>query len=582
MATSMDAYFTDLPKKQLEKALDIAQQEEIKAVIPFLEFSIGKVFISLDIIDSAKVYLKLAEAKLDKTSQIAKLTETYLELSWVYLLIPRYDLSLDYGLKALEGYRQLGDDFQTAYMLSELGFIYIITQDYDAALPFLEEALPYFEKAGDPENLGYLYDRLQMYYTETSVFNSALEYAEKAISEMDKLADKSFLSGVLISRGLLYKKNGEFDKAERDFLEAKVYAVASGYLINDIEADRELGGLYVFSKQYDKAIPVLEKIVKQYQTEGNKLIGDYIELYQGLATAYAEANNYEKAYFYQGQQEILEDSIYTLASDRNMAEMQTKYEIDRKEALLAQQRQQLYFYLGILALLLVMAAVLWWAYTGKRKQNLLLEKSNEEKAFLIKEIHHRVKNNLQVLSSLLNLQSDYIQDPNALDVVLEGRNRVQSMGLIHQKLYMGSQLSTVEMKEYIPDLTEHLLVSFGMDDKIQLSIESDIPPLDVDTAIPLGLIINELVTNSLKYAFPDGQQGLIKIQLWIDDKQDLCLKLSDNGDGISESVHTAQSTSFGLDLVKILSKKLKGKISMDTSQGYTTLIEFQRYNKSLR
>lgn len=582
MVNLMDAYFTMLPKQETKKALKLAKANNLTTTIPFLEFRLGKIYISLDIIDSARVYLESAKVMLEKTDQREKLADTYLELSWVYLLLPKHDLSLDYGLKALGIYRELGNDFQAAYMLSEIGLIHLDAENYESVLSFLEESLTYFKDAGDPENLGYLYDRLQIYYTETGDISMALEYAQKSILEMDKLEDKSFLSGVLTSRGLLYKANEEYKKAEEDFLEAKVYALSSGYLINDVEADRELGTLYVSTKQYKKAIPILEKIVQQYQADGNLVLGDYIELYEGLSKAYASIDNYEKAYFYQNQNKIIEDSVYTIETNRNLADMQTKYETDKKETQLVQQQQQLYFSLGLLGLIILVAGILWWAYAGKRKQNTLLEKSNEEKAFLIKEIHHRVKNNLQVLSSLLNLQSDYIQDPNALDVVMEGRNRVQSMGLIHQKLYMGDKLATVEMKEYIPDLTDHLLASFGMEDRICLVVDSEIPPLDVDTAIPLGLIINELVTNSLKYAFPNGQSGEINIHLWINELQALCLQLSDSGTGAPEIIHEKHSTSFGLDLIKILSKKLKGKISINTDQGYTTLIKFQRYNKSLR
>jgi len=136
------------------------------------------------------------------------------------------------------------------------------------------------------------------------------------------------------------------------------------------------------------------------------------------------------------------------------------------------------------------------------------------------------------------------------------------------------------MEDYVQDLSRHLLASFGMEKRIEVKTSIQIPLLDVDSAIPLGLIINELVTNALKYAFPKGRKGAIKVNLWIDDKQELCLSVSDNGKGPVEKFKLKHSTSFGTDLVKILSKKLKGHIQISTDTGYRTFIRFRRYEIS--
>ena len=261
-----------------------------------------------------------------------------------------------------------------------------------------------------------------------------------------------------------------------------------------------------------------------------------------------------------------------------MLEMQTKYETEKKETLLQRRQMELYMTLGGLLLLLLIALLLWSGYINKRKHNRVLEQRNEEKEFLIKEIHHRVKNNLQVLSSLLSLQSDYVRDPAALDAVMEGRNRVQSMGLIHQKLYTGENLASVDMQDYVRDLTDQLLSSFGLEDRVDINLAIQIGALDVDSAIPLGLIINELVTNSLKYAFPGNlTAGKMEIRLWINEEKELCLLVSDDGVGLKNAADTADSTAFGTDLVQILSRKLKGRIQTHTDPGFATFIRFARY-----
>ena len=176
--------------------------------------------------------------------------------------------------------------------------------------------------------------------------------------------------------------------------------------------------------------------------------------------------------------------------------------------------------IGLLALTLF-GGVIFSFYRSKRKSEKELAQKNEiisealaEKELLLKEIHHRVKNNLQVISSLLYLQSDYIKDEKALSAIQEGRNRVQSMAIIHQNLYQEDNLTGIQVKDYFEKLTQSLFNSYKVQaDQIELQLDIEAINLDVDTVIPLGLVVNELITNSLKYAFPENQAGYLKIAL---------------------------------------------------------------------
>ena len=153
------------------------------------------------------------------------------------------------------------------------------------------------------------------------------------------------------------------------------------------------------------------------------------------------------------------------------------------------------------------------------------------------------------------------------------------MGLIHQKLYLGDNAAKVEMKDYLEQFGQNMLDSFGIeDDRIQLEYDLQPMSLDVDTAIPLGLILNELVTNSLKYAFPNGKTGTVRIALWKNEQNHLCLQVSDNGVGRENALKDEKSTGFGTNLVQMLSKKLKGKPEILTlEQGYATQIVFEQW-----
>jgi len=204
----------------------------------------------------------------------------------------------------------------------------------------------------------------------------------------------------------------------------------------------------------------------------------------------------------------------------------------------------------------------------RKKAEEKINASLHEKMILLREIHHRVKNNLQVISSLLNLQSGYIQDKKSLEIFRESQNRIKSMALIHEKLYQSKDLNKIEFGEYIKSLTRDLLDSYNINpERISLKMELHDIYLEIDKAILCGLIINELVSNSLKHAFPDEQSGEIFISLGIEgDKHVLIFR--DNGIGFPDKVDFKKSISLGLQLVTTLTNQLGGDISLDTN-GYT-------------
>ncbi|MEL6389912.1 MAG: histidine kinase dimerization/phosphoacceptor domain -containing protein [Bacteroidota bacterium] len=220
----------------------------------------------------------------------------------------------------------------------------------------------------------------------------------------------------------------------------------------------------------------------------------------------------------------------------------------------------------------------------ERSNSLLVEKNQiiqervDENELLLKEIHHRVKNNLQILASLLNLQSEYIRDSTALDAVQKGKSRVEAMGLIHQLLYTNdAHVTSIDMAEYLEELCAYLEDNFSSpQQEIHIHCEVEVEYLDIDTAIPIGLTITELITNAIKHGFVNGRSGVIAIHLWIDEQSRLCLSVADDGVGMTVK-EGGQQTSFGSELVRLLSKKLKGTIHVESQEGYRTTIKYTRY-----
>jgi len=210
--------------------------------------------------------------------------------------------------------------------------------------------------------------------------------------------------------------------------------------------------------------------------------------------------------------------------------------------------------------------------TTRKRAEEKLQNSLTEKVVMLKEIHHRVKNNLQIISSLLYLQSRAIQDPTSLEVFRESQTRVKSMALIHDKLYQSNDLSRINFAEYIHSLAEYLSQSYQMLQDVRFKIDTDEVFLTIDTAIPCGLIINELVSNALKYAFKPHEKGQIRIELRIlaSPNEELLLIIADDGVGMPEHINFRKTGSLGLQLVNNLVKQLSGTIVMNAKDGGTS------------
>lgn len=202
--------------------------------------------------------------------------------------------------------------------------------------------------------------------------------------------------------------------------------------------------------------------------------------------------------------------------------------------------------------------------------------AREAREMYFKEVHHRVKNNLQVISSLLFLQSTYTTDTNTLAILKEAQTRVKSIALIHEKLYRSPEMVKIDFVEYVRDLVSDLFRTYSVEqESIDIRIEVGDVQLEIDTAIPCGLIINELVSNALKHAFPGGGPGAISVSLSSTAQGEFRLMVGDNGHGLPPGFDPKNSTSLGLKLVTDLTKQLDGTLEVSVNGGTTFSITFR-------
>ncbi|MBE9229419.1 PAS domain S-box protein [Phormidium sp. LEGE 05292] len=215
--------------------------------------------------------------------------------------------------------------------------------------------------------------------------------------------------------------------------------------------------------------------------------------------------------------------------------------------------------------------------TQRKEAEQKIHLALEEKEILLKEIHHRVKNNLHVIASLLHLQAHSINDPNLLEIFNDSQNRIYTMALIHEQLYQSEDLGKVNLDKYIQQLIGNLCTSLNSSSKsIKLIVEAEALSFNLETAIPCGLIINELITNAYKHAFTNGQCGDVKVQLFQSENQQLNLIVADNGIGIPATVDWQNPISLGLKLVKILAKQLKANLEFDFQSGTVVKLTFKQ------
>jgi two-component sensor histidine kinase len=215
------------------------------------------------------------------------------------------------------------------------------------------------------------------------------------------------------------------------------------------------------------------------------------------------------------------------------------------------------------------------AAAGERRRTVQqLEESNRrlgeslrEKETLLREIHHRVKNNLQIVYSLVNLQSTHVQDPRTLAGLQDCRERVRTMALIHEKLYGSRDLDRIDFADYVQDLARDLLRTYGAAGRVRLSVEAERIPFDIQEAVPCGLIVYELVSNALKHAFPQGREGEIRVSLRRAVDGPVALSVSDNGVGLPPDLDVANTRSLGLHLVHNLARQAGGEVRVTRDGG---------------
>lgn len=526
-----------------------------------------------------------------------QLAEAYYQYGRTYVFVGDYLASQGYFLKSLRLLDPRGDTFELSRIYVRLGENESRSGRQADAFRYANLAVSVAHRARSLRGLGLGYGLLAILHQHKSdswmhgnraAYDSIMYYQQKKGAIYRSLNDTLGIAECSLELGTLYTKVKD-DRAiprireaydlmlliHRDRLLANVMLrLAEAYLVFDrlqlahqalIEAERR----YVANKMddYDILMGLELTFVRYYQATGQ----------------------WKEAFAHQQKANAL--AVNQLLSDRNgtIAQLNVQYETQKKETLLEAQKRELALRTKtletqrwltiVIAVLLVLAAGASVTFFRLYRRNQRISRRNEQ---LVREQNHRVKNNLQVISSLLNLQAKRLSDEAARTAVGESQLRVQSMAILHQRLYDGERLAEANLDEFIRELVEGVLRTYG-NPPVQLSYNIDPVYLSADQAVPVGLILNELTTNACKYAFPGNEHPLFQIDCYLRANR-LHIRVTDNGPGLDQSsvpvARTSEPTvlkreSFGMTLIKAQVNQLRGTYRFDTNQPTGTVFTME-------
>ncbi|SEQ86630.1 Two-component sensor histidine kinase, contains HisKA and HATPase domains [Hyunsoonleella jejuensis] len=514
-------------------------------------------------------YIKIEDKK--------KIAGTYRTLAIDYMNVRKLDKAQDVLFKAIHLYEELEDEAGLGSAYRTLGVLYEVMEEPKKAIEYINKAIPILEKTENFASVAIAQFSLIKGYGELGEFEKAYKAADYCLEIVKtKAAEEVFIPVRAHSyRGEVYVKAKDYNNALKDFIKAWELCTANIGEERCATYRTEIGQIYLLQKDYKKALNHLSAGVEAYESKGQTSI---VTQYEDLAKCYEKLGDFENALLYQNKAHTNTVNNLEGKIENIKAETIVKYETEKKDEALASQAllldqktktQSLIIAVALLLSLLLLS--LLYFFNKNKKATKIIRAKNAENELLLKEIHHRVKNNLEMVKSLIALQSAKIEDSATREAMIASQNRVQSMGIIHQKLYQGDNLGSIEMKDYFLNLSEGILDTFNAEDKVKIKCAMDNLNLDVDTAVPIGLIVNELLTNALKYAFPENEKGEISISLEKFDRNRLRLKVSDNGIGKQKDI-APKGTGFGSQLVQLLTQQLNGKMTEKTEKG--TYVEF--------
>jgi two-component sensor histidine kinase/Tfp pilus assembly protein PilF len=567
-------------------------------------FTTGTYKMNIEEFDSATFYLETAVTYGDTLNDSIYLHKSYNNLGLLYHYLGFYDKGIENFIKAIHLKEELNTPDASSACVN-LGLSYNTNGQKEEAIFYYNKALTAFREQKNQAGEALCLTNIGEVYSNNNI-DSAIYYYNQAYSIFEVLNDSNSMARSHNSKAGIYHEQNKHEQAISEYKQALKMVPSNGLkrlqtsIINNYSSLRL--ELLDNNKNDIQEIIQLAKKSHRLSTESGLIQAQSIAALI-LFQAYSQNKQFEKAFPFGNEYIELNDSLNNQTRIDALAEQLTRFKTEKNELEIdllnkenelktneidqnniLKSKQQLIIYLliaGVLTITIFFGIILTF-FRKQQVSNKELEKRNqiistqkEEKDILLKEIHHRVKNNLQIIWSLLDLQSNSINDIHIKDAINDGKNRVSSMATIHQMLYQNDDAGNISFDEYIRKLIQQIMSthSHAKDIDLTIQIPKDLK-FDIDTSIPLGLIVTELFTNALKYGTNTSSPGAITILLQHIEEKNYQLTIKDNGKGLPDHFKIITSKSLGLRLVKNLSKQIKGEFIHQNNDGAEFIIKF--------
>ncbi len=504
---------------------------------------------------------------------------SYRGVGYWYQQVNEYQRAIDHYQQALGYLRQRNDPKQVSRTMQSISSAYSQLNDLKNARVYLEQAMPVARQSKKPELEIELIGELAIIEAKSNRHQQALVLNQRVVDFYRARNDSSAYYSALFNLAIEYKNAGQYKRAEQTFRDILAFAQRTGDSYLSGYAYANLPNALIPQGKLDEATAYSKRAIAWSEQTGAEKFNIREEAYGILSRVEQQRGNYRQALLYYQQQMAAHDSVYNAIKNRQLVEMETRFQTQEKEAQIQalatinqQKTRQVWAGVGGIAVLSALLGTLFLLYRSGQHKQVKIQQQSDQLTVLMRELHHRVKNNLAIVASLLRLQSNRLDDEKAVAAVRVGQQRVEAMSLIHQRLYQTDNVSSVNMREFLTDLSESLMQAYGYStDEFDLQLDIDQDSLDVDVAMPLGLIVNELITNAFKYAYANVPQPLLRIALYQSAAKGpgVTLEVQDNGPGLDAAdwQRAGQKTSFGRRLIQSLSEQLDGELSVIRQNG---------------
>lgn len=500
-----------------------------------------------------------------------------------------YPVALKYYYKGLAIDEAIGNPEGALSKLGNIGIIYFNQNDYSNALKYYERAKKIAEELNNEKAIAIVLANTADVYSSQGKTEAALKFYDDALKHYQAVNAKKGMSNVLMNSGNVYMDKGNSKLALQKYLSAlKILEMlndnsqTASCLLNIAFANSQLKNNSIAESYFNKAL--------SYTKDINDLdLKCSLEL--AISEFYSEKHEFEKAHMHFRNYIVLRDSVYNEENTKQSVKAEMNYEFDKKQSALKfehdrvvyqlaaenkLQKQWRLFFIIFIILVLVLLFFAKRAYDNKKKNAEFMASESSRKEVLLQEVHHRINNNLQIISSLLTLQANSANDEKLTEYLKQSQNRIQSLSVLHELLYQNDSPLQINMNEYLNKVLDfHRDVLNTKSNKVNIKLNITDVSFPTKMAVPLALIVNELVTNSIKYAFKDGNNGQITISLLPieNEKNKWKLIVGDSGKGLPTDTDFRKD-SLGLRLVTIMTKQIKGTLTKSNSPGATFEIFF--------